>query len=89
MQPLIDSKPLAQQMAEDDDNFPANMTHQEAGAEGGRGKKNAMADRDGFLTPTPTNKLSSESAERLVRRRKRDRPDIARALANGDSGFPK
>jgi hypothetical protein len=68
----------AQQMAGDDKNFPRKMTRQEAGAAGGRGKKKAVDIINSFARDDGTR------ASYLVRRLKRDRPDIAEALARGE-----
>jgi hypothetical protein len=68
VQALIDSKPLVQQLAGDP----------EATKEGPRGRP-----KSGTVPLFHANEHASRSAERLVRRLKRDRPDIAEALARG------
>jgi hypothetical protein len=76
--PAEDARQTAQQLAADP-SVKRAMTRQEAGAKGGRGIK-AVANSHFF----PANKQSSTSANRLVRRLKRDAPEIAQALANGE-----
>jgi hypothetical protein len=67
---------LAQDLAADPTVTPA-ASHAQAGAMGGRGKK-AVANSQSLST------FSSDSAERIVRRLKRDFPEIAEALARGE-----
>jgi hypothetical protein len=66
-------KRLARDLAADPD-VPPSLTHAEAGAKGGRGKKAS----DNITS------FRGTSADYLVRRLKRDRPDIADALARGE-----
>lgn len=73
---VIEGRLTAPELArpEEEGGVAPAMTHAEAGAKGGRGKK-AATERHSF---------SSESAAGLVARLKRDAPTIAEALANGE-----
>lgn len=71
----IERRLTAQELAASDDVLPA-MTHAEAGAKGGRGKKAARNTRS----------FRHDSTEGLVARLKRDAPEFAQRLAAGD--FP-
>jgi hypothetical protein len=69
VQALIDGKPLRQRLAGDPSVKPAPK---HGGDRSKRGDKSTLKGR------------GSTSAEYLVRRLKRDRPDIAKALADGE-----
>jgi hypothetical protein len=69
VQALIDSKPLAQQMAEDDENLPPHRIKAQAMAgnqNASKVKQNGSSDRTSVLP-------RGETASYLVRRLKRDR----------------
>jgi hypothetical protein len=73
-------KNRSQQMAgpEEEGGLPKAMTASEAGRAGGRGNKKASDNVTSFIDDR------GNTASYLVRRLKRDNPDVAQALARGE-----